>query len=146
MGFKNAWGAYKVDSLDYKTLSVVLPDNSSIYSKMEAAAIKAFVNSDGEMTEYAFDGNTNTVYSGEEIIFDGSELEEEPAPNEIIEPSEEDTKKEETSTDIIGGADGPTSIFVLGRPIKDIIALIVIYTLMVLGIGYGIGYSVKSKK
>ncbi len=126
---------------------MVLPEKASIYSKMEAAAVKAFVNSDGKVTEFAFDGNTNTVYSGEEVIFDGSGLTEESDSNtSIIEPTEEDSKQENPSVGIIGGADGPTSIFVSGRPIKDIIALIVIYTLMVLGIGYGIGYSVKGKK
>lgn len=47
--FKVAWGAYKVNSLDYKNLSVVLPENAEVWSKMEAVAVETFVNSDGRI-------------------------------------------------------------------------------------------------
>lgn len=125
-----------MDSLDYKNLSVVLPENASMSSKMDAAAIKAFVNSDGKITEFSFDGDTKTVRAGEEgiIIFDGNEEGEEMNKTEM-----------ESSMGIIGGADGPTSIFISGNPLKALIIPAVVYTLAILAVGFGIGYFVKGK-
>lgn len=113
-GFKIAWGAYKVDGLDYKDLSVVLPVNHDIWSRMEAAAINTFVNSDGKITEFSFDGDTKTVRAGEEqiVIFDGEEENEEESLPEDINKTENDP-----SVAIIGGADGPTSIYISGDPL-----------------------------
>jgi len=51
-----AWGLFKSDSTDYKTLSV------EAYNGMMSAMIKDFINSGGKYTEFAFDGQTNTVY------------------------------------------------------------------------------------
>ncbi len=126
-----------MDSLDYKNLSVVLPENASMSSKMDAAAIKAFVNSDGKITEFSFDGDTKTVRAGEEgiIIFDGNEEGEEMNKTEM-----------ESSMGIIGGADGPTSIFISGNPLKALIIPAVVYTLAILAVGFGIGYFVKGKR
>ncbi len=53
--FDIAWGFFKADSTDYKTLSV------EAYSPMTAAMIKDFINSGGKYTEFSFDGDTNTV-------------------------------------------------------------------------------------
>ena len=47
-GFKNAWGVFKTDSNNYRTLNILYPEASSSYTKMDAAAIKAFVNSNGK--------------------------------------------------------------------------------------------------
>jgi len=137
-----------VDSLDYKDLSLILPKDASVYLKMEAAAIKAFVNSDGEMAEFAFDGSTNTVYSGDKIVFDGSdELEESPVPEEEeINVSEgNDSNGKASSIGIIGGADGPTAIFLSGKLSKALIVPVIIYTIVILGIGFAIGYFIKNK-
>lgn len=43
--------------------------------KMDAAAVKTFINSDGQITEFAFDGDNKTVYAGEErtVIFNGND-------------------------------------------------------------------------
>lgn len=134
-----------MDSLDYKNLSLVLPKDASVYLKMEAAAIKAFVNSDGKMTEFAFDGSTNTVYSGDKIIFDGSdEVEESPVPEEEISEAEENISSGKASSiGIIGGADGPTAIFLAGKLSKALIVPVIIYTLIILGVGFAIGYFIK---
>lgn len=104
--FKVAWGAYKVNSLDYKNLSVVLPENAEVWSKMEAAAVETFINSDGQITEFAFDGDSKTVYArkGEEEF--------------VIYEEDIDDDKNTSSIGIIGGADGPTSIFISENPIK----------------------------
>lgn len=125
-----------MDSLDYKNLSVVLPENASMSSKMDAAAIKAFVNSDGKITEFSFDGDTKTVRAGEEgiIIFDGNEEGEEMNKTQM-----------ESSMGIIGGADGSTSIYLSGNPLKALIIPAVVYTLAILAVGFGIGYFVKGK-
>lgn len=137
-GFEIAWGAYKVDSLDYKNLSVVLPKYASMSCKMEAAAIKTFVNSDGEINEFFFDGDKEIVYAGEDktIIFDGNIQESE----EISSDSINNTKKEH-SIAIIGGADGPTALYLTGNPTKALI----VPTIIILLVGFAIGYFVKSK-
>lgn len=50
-----AWGFFKADGTDYKTLSV------EAYSPMSTAMFKDFINSKGQYTEFAFDGGANTV-------------------------------------------------------------------------------------
>lgn len=121
-----------MDSLDYKNLSVVLPENAGIWPKMDAAAIKTFVNSDGKITEFSFDGDTKTVRALEEgiVIFDGNEEGEEINKTEM-----------ESSMGIIGGADGPTSIFISGNLLKALI----IPAVGIFAAGFVIGYFVKGK-
>ncbi len=74
--FSVAWGLYKVDRTDFRTLSILYPDSASLYAKMDAAAIKAFINSGGKLTEFAFDGNTGKVISQADgrVIFDGRKV------------------------------------------------------------------------
>ncbi|MDD4569122.1 MAG: hypothetical protein PHE70_03215 [Tepidanaerobacteraceae bacterium] len=134
--FKVAWGAYKVDSLDYEILSIILPENSRLWSRMEAAAIKAFINSDGQITEFAFDRDSKTVYAGEEkvVIF-----------KENTDEGENTLQDEEKIKEsIIGRADGPTSIYVSGNPIKAMINPMVAVLIFVGG--FAVGYIVKSRR
>ena len=148
-GFKNAWGAYKVDSLDYKNLSITLPDNPSIWKQMDAAAIKAFVNSDGQITEFSFDGDTKTVRSGESIIFDGNDEDADdiiPDDGADISKPPVDEKEISSSIGIIGGADGPTSIFIAGNLLKTLVVPIIAYSVIIFGIGFSVGYIVKGRK
>lgn len=130
-GFKIAWGAYKVDGLDYKDLSVVLPVDNDVWSQMEAAAINTFVNSDGKITEFSFDGDTKTVRAGEEqiVIFVGEEEnEEEPVPEDAISiPEDINITENNPSIAIIGGADGPTSIYISGNPLIAFIIPIIMF-------------------
>jgi len=148
-GFKIAWGAYKVDSLDYKNLSVVLPEDPNVWAKMEAAAIKAFVNSDGKVNEFSFDGYAKTVHAGEEqaVIFDGSdEYESDVIPEDIINILEDiNTTEASASVGIIGGADGPTSIYISGSPFNALIIPIIVSAILIFIIGLAVGYFVKSK-
>lgn len=126
--------------MDYEDLSLILPKDASISMKMDAVAIKTFINSNGEITEFSFDGNTNTVYTGETIIFDGSDLEEEFLPYE----EDESTKSENEETDSvgkIGGADGPTSLFIVGNPFGVFLVSAALIALTVLIIIY-----IKKKK
>lgn len=129
-------------------MSVVLPENASIGAMMDAAAIKSFINSDGKITEYSFDGDKKTVYSGDTVIFDGSDLEEEYVPTEEQKPENEiETKNEGSSSiGIIGGADGPTSVYVSGNPIKALLAPIVITAFIFFAIGYAVGTKRKQKR
>ncbi len=46
---------------------------------------------------------------------------------------------------IIGGADGPTSTYISENPLKVMIIPAVAYTLIILAIGFAIGYYVKGK-
>ncbi len=126
-------------------MSVVLPENASIDAMMEAAAIKSFINSDGKVTEYAFDGDTKTVYSGDTIIFDGSDLEEEYIPPEEPENISESKTEDSSSVGIIGGADGPTSVYISGSPLKALLAPIIISGFIFFAIGYAVGFNKKEK-
>lgn len=134
-GFKIAWGAYKVDSLDYKNLSVVLPEEPNVWAKMEAAAIKAFVNSDGKVNEFSFDGYDKTVHAGKDqtVIFDGSDEDE----ADVI-PEDMNKTEASSSIGIIGGADGPTSIYISGSPVRALIIPIVLLAVVILGIGFAL--------
>lgn len=138
--FKIAWGAYKVDGPDYKNLSVVLPEDHDVWSQMEAAAIKAFVNSDGKITEFSFDGNTETVRAGKDqtVIFAGEDGKAGDTVPEYINETETNS-----SIGIIGGADGPTTIFISGNPHK---ALIIPIAVFVIGIALGYSLIVKHRK
>jgi hypothetical protein len=112
---------------------------------MEAVAVKAFVNSDGKITEFSFDGDTKTVRAGEEqtVIFDGDdEAAEDPVSTETINIKEDiNNKGVDPSVGIIGGADGPTSIYVSGDPRKAWIILLAMFT-----IGAILGYFIKVKR
>jgi len=145
--FKIAWGAYKVDGPDYKNLSVVLPEDHDVWSQMEAAAIKAFVNSDGKITEFSFDGNTKTVYAGKDqtVIFDGEEEEAEDTVTPDTTGMPEDINETEinSSIGIIGGSDGSTSIFISGNSFKALITPMVVF---VVGIALGYFLIVKRRK
>jgi len=147
-GFKVAWGAYKVDSLDYRNLSVVLPEESSIWARMEAAAIKAFVNSDGKVTEFSFDGDRKIVRSGESIIFNGSnEYETDAIPENIVNTYKEGYNDEsKSSLGIIGGADGPTAVFISGSPWTVLIITIFIAAVLIITIGFTAGYLVRKRR
>lgn len=72
--YKIAWGIYKTSSLDYKTLDILYSDDASDSEKMDAAAIKCFVNSNGKVTEFSFDGTKKIVKSGNKVIYDGSRI------------------------------------------------------------------------
>jgi hypothetical protein len=140
--FKIAWGAYKVNSLDHKNLSVVLPENPEVWSKMEAAAIKVFVNSAGQITEFAFDGNSKTVYAGEEnvVIFS-----EDTDDNKDTHKDESQTK-ETSSTAVIGGADGPTSISVTEGPLKAMLIPAAVLAVIIFAGGFALGYIFKARR
>ena len=101
---------------------------------MDAAAIKSFINSNGEITEFSFDGSSNIVYSGDTIIFDASDLEEEILPKGENESKENENEKTD-SVGKIGEADSPTSIFIVGNPLGFFLltaALISLIALLVL--------------
>lgn len=80
------------------------------------------MNSDGKVTEFSFDGSTKTVRAGEEqtVIFHESEGDAAETMSEDITNIPEDTNKTGagSSMGIIGGADGPTSIYISGNPFK----------------------------
>jgi hypothetical protein len=144
--FKVAWGAYKVDSLDYKNLSVVLPENPEVWPQMEVAAIKVFVNSDGQIAEFAFD--ENSVYAGEEkIVIFGEGIGDNENTDEVAHKDEKQTK-ESSSTGTIGGADGPISISVKEDPlkVKAMITPAIALALIVFAGGFAAGYIFKARR
>ena len=70
--FAIGWGIFKLNSMEYSTLKVLYPNEASKYVKMEAAALTAFVNSNGKENEFSFDGDTGKVYSRGKVIYDAS--------------------------------------------------------------------------
>ena len=76
-GYVNAWGIYKVDSLDYKNLNVLYSDGASKYIKMDTVALTVFINSDGEKYTFSFDGSKGIVYSDGEIIYEANSSDDE---------------------------------------------------------------------
>ncbi|OQB15577.1 MAG: hypothetical protein BWY15_00289 [Firmicutes bacterium ADurb.Bin193] len=73
--YEIAWGFFKSDGTDYKTLSV------EAYSPSTAAMIKDFINSGGKNTEFSFNGNIVSrveMRDGKRIstvIYNGTEAE-----------------------------------------------------------------------
>ena len=106
---------------------------------MDAAAVKAFINSDGQMTEFVFDGSERKVYSGDTVIFDGSDMEEYPGRVEEIENVVEKEPKKSSAIGIIGGADGPTSIFIASSGIKALLPSMIIIAFVFFALGYALG-------
>lgn len=98
--FEVAWGAYKVSSLDFKTLDILYPDSSQ-WKIMDATAIKYFINSDGSETEFSFDGSTNTVKSGDKVIYNGSESDSKDPNNSNI----KEIENQEPSIEVVKNVD-----------------------------------------
>lgn len=110
--------------------------------KIEAAAIKVFVNSDGQITEFAFDGSSKTVYAGEENVIIFSKDTED---NKDTHKDENQTR-ESSSIGIIGGADGPTSIYVAGEPLKAMITPAIVLAIIIFAGGFALGYIFKAPR
>lgn len=68
----NEWGIYKVNSKDYRSLNVLYPKEASEGTKMDAIAIETFVNSNGTIHNFSFDGNAGKVYSNDTIIYENN--------------------------------------------------------------------------
>lgn len=75
--FAMAWGMYKVDSLDYKSLNVLYTEGASHFVIMDTVALKAFINSDGEKNNFSFDSSKGIVYSDGEIIYNANLISDE---------------------------------------------------------------------
>lgn len=92
--FQSAWGVYKLDSSDYKTLNVFSPRND-YGAKMEAIAIKTFINSDGKANEFAFD-RSKLYYDGKLIynsVEDMSFIENDKKKQEVNDTSKKEASK-----------------------------------------------------
>ncbi len=86
--FKWAWGVYKIDSTDHKSLNILSAKND-YGAKKEAVAIKTFINSDGKATEFTFD--SSKVYCDGEVIYDSSK------DKSLISNGEENSEVDSTS-------------------------------------------------
>ncbi len=70
--FRVSYGMYRLDSTNYKTLNVLYHKNASIYTKMDAAALKAFINSNGTINKFKFNGENGRVYADGVLIYDAN--------------------------------------------------------------------------
>jgi len=96
--FRVAWGAFKVDSLDYRKLSIMLPSTVNDGTKREVSAIKVFVNSNGKIVDNAFD----VVESVTGIVYHPYDI-------EIINKDNNSTVSNLTYSEVkIGDSDGST--------------------------------------
>lgn len=73
--FVNAWGIFKVDSLDYKMLDIVFPKNTSKHNRMELFALKTFINSDGHKNDFRFNSATGEVSFEGKVIYKANDNE-----------------------------------------------------------------------
>ena len=85
-GFKDAQGIYKVNSKDYKSLSLVIPEHQKLnsYSNLTIAALNRFVNSDGMDCDFSY--RENSLYLRNELIYEYK-------PELLIEGSASDNEK-----------------------------------------------------
>lgn len=111
--WEQVWLALEVSSVDIATLETAQPENMT----NSEYAWQLFIRSDGEMVNFAYDGMD--LYADGELVFEHLKFHE-----VLQEASSEETDKEQTtvqmndnavSVSIIGGADGPTSIFLAGK-------------------------------
>lgn len=120
--WKQCWLALEVSSTDLTTLETLPKEEMTA----KAYAWQLFLRSDGEMNEFSYEGmdlyvnendESKQVFSWEEYQEDlkkegGGEMEK-----HVLEevPPVPDTENKAVSFSIIGGADGPTSIFLAGK-------------------------------
>lgn len=162
--------ALEVSSDDYETLETAQPENMGC----EEYAWQLFIHSDGDTTSFAFEGD-NILYVDGEIVFDRAEYLKELSEMENMkeaenalesgssadmenaaqaEPSEAESAEEDTkdntgavSVSIIGGADGPTSIFLAGKLGREFVtAVTVIGILLAAGVVGAVVIAVKKRK
>lgn len=84
VSYTNQWGIYKVDSKDYSSLNVLYPKEAFKGNKMDASAIKTFVNSNGTINDFSFDHNTGKVYSNGKVVYEKKAGNNENIANEDI--------------------------------------------------------------
>lgn len=131
--FINAWGVFKVDSKDYRTLNILYPKEASRHTKMDVAAIKAFINSNGTKNDFSFDGNTGKVYSNGEVIYgENVESNENIVDGDVTTSSFIDTNEKEIKNNVISSSS------------EDKLMLVIIGIILIIVI---IGaYVIKNKK
>jgi Na+-transporting methylmalonyl-CoA/oxaloacetate decarboxylase beta subunit len=54
--------------------------------------------------------------------------------------------KNDSSIGIIGGADGPTAIYVSGNPLKTMMVPAILLAVILFAVGFAVGYIVKGKR
>lgn len=111
--FINGWGIFKVDSKDYKTLNVLYPKGASRHTKMDAAAIKTFINSNGIKNDFSFDGNAGKVYSNSKVIYEeNAEGDDNIVDGDVLTSSFIDTNEEEIENNVILSSSKDTLILI----------------------------------
>lgn len=118
--WKQVWLALEVSSTDIATLEVAPKEKMSTGSY----AWQLFIRSDGEKVNFAYYEDT-ILYLDGEVVFDRTEYLNAPAEenaeiNKNVMQSEESYMEDieqnhGVSVSVIGGADGPTSIFLAGK-------------------------------
>lgn len=115
--WEQKWLGMEVSSTDITTMEFAKPENM----RNSEYAWHLFVSSGGETTAFAFEGE-EILYVDGEIVFEADKYREEMSQEEVTsedtaaEASEEElTEDDAVSVSIIGGADGPTSIFLAGK-------------------------------
>lgn len=108
--FTNAWGIYKLDAKEYDIANILYPEDASMHLKMDAFAIKQFLNSDGKETDFSFDGSAGKVYLGKKLIYDATLEKEDSLENRSVDTSMPDIESNESPYT----ANSNKKIFLLG--------------------------------
>lgn len=124
------WLVMEGNCADSATVEFAKPENM----RNSEYAWQLFVNSGGETTNFAFEGE-DILYVGDEIVFEADKYRESFVEQEEIMQEESDgefevefdgmeeatvMENDAVSISIIGGADGPTSIFLAGKVGRDV--------------------------
>ena len=147
------WFAMEVSDTNPESMQFAQPENMT----NSEYAWQIFVQSGGETTSFAFDGS-DILYVDGEIVFDRAEYLKELEAREVVgtdvaesvpttvgEETEKEGEKAEAETvttsngessaiAIIGGADGPTSVFIAGKIGKVTIVAGVGIAVLVIGV------------
>lgn len=141
-GWQQEWMAFEVSSTDISALEVMMQEDMT----SDAYAWQVFIRSDGEKVNFAYDGEI--LYLDNEKIFDKAEhlkTLSEAVSEEEYNIEDFQVSDSSVSVAIIGGADGPTSIFLagkLGTGFKVMTALIVIAIVVLISV---IVWKIKKK-
>ena len=155
--WEQVWLAMEVSSTDPANMEFAQPENMT----NSEYAWQIFVLSGGETTSFAFDGD-DILYVDGEIVFDRAEYLKELKANQEAEEKalaevkeaedaipvqqEESMPEKVSQISIIGGADGPTSIFIAGKVGDGMIATVaIIAVIIVVAVVVMIWKSIKRK-
>lgn len=148
--WQQVWMAFEVSSADIASLEIVPEEDmtAGIY------AWQLFIRSDGETAEFTY--NSMSLYVDGELVFDETEYQKTLKEKTIEQQQEAVEDSRETENDgkqsdgisvaIIGGADGPTSVFLAGKIGSQFIFAVITVVILILAAAVITAWRILRKK